>query len=64
MHAPPPPGPLLTTRAALIWLTAIVVGLVAGTLGYLANHDIPTAILIGGGATGNAIVLFHTVLDR
>jgi hypothetical protein len=63
MNTSPPPGPLLTARAAMILLIAIMVGSVAGTLGYFANHDAPTAILIGGGATGNAIILFHTVLD-
>lgn len=64
MYTPPPPSPLLTVRAALVLLTAIVVGLVAGALGYLANHDVPTATMIGGGAAGGAIMLFHTVLDR
>jgi hypothetical protein len=64
MHTPPPPGSPLTTRAALIVLASIVAGLVAGMLGYLANQDVPTAILIGGGATGNAIIVFYTVLDR
>jgi hypothetical protein len=63
MHRPTP-NPLLTVRAALILLTAIVVGLVAGALSYLANHNVPTATLIGGGAAGGAIMLFHTVLDQ
>ena len=55
-----PPGPLLTVRAALVLLMAIVVGLVAGGLAYLADHDIPTAVLVGGAAAGGALLLFHT----
>ncbi|MGH3671769.1 MAG: hypothetical protein ACRDSH_14220 [Pseudonocardiaceae bacterium] len=59
-----PQGPLLSVRAALILLISIVVGLVAGVLGYFANGEIATAVLIGGGAAGGALGLFHTLLDR
>lgn len=61
--ATPPPGPLLSVRAALVLLIAIVVGLVAGILGYFTNREIATAVLIGGGAAGGALALFHTLLD-
>jgi hypothetical protein len=60
----PPPGPLLTVRAALILLIAAVIGLVAGTLGYFANGGLATAALVGGGAAGGALALFHALLDR
>lgn len=60
----PPPSPLLTVRAAVVLLTAIVVGLVAGALGYLAHHDVATGVLIGGGALGAALLLFHSLLGR
>jgi hypothetical protein len=60
----PSPDPLLTVRAALVLLIAIVVGLVAGVLGYFATSAIANAALIGGGAAGAALALFHTVLDR
>jgi hypothetical protein len=60
----PPPDRLLTVRAAVVLLTAMVVGLVAGGLGYLAHHDVATGVLIGGGAVGGALMLFHTLLDR
>jgi hypothetical protein len=60
--ATPPPGPLLSVRAALILLIAIVVGLVAGNLGYFANGGIATAVLIGGIAAGGALAVFHTLL--
>ena len=62
--ATPPPGPLLSVRAALVLLIAIVVGLVAGTLGYFANGGVATAVLVGGSAAGGALALFHTLLDR
>jgi hypothetical protein len=60
----PPPSPLLTVRAAVVLLTAVVIGLVAGGLGYLAHHDVATGVLIGGGAVGGALLLFHNLLGR
>ena len=60
----PPPSPLLTVRAAVVLLTALVVSLVAGGLGYLAHHDVATGVLIGGGAMGGAVALVHTLLGR
>ena len=58
------PGPLLTVRAAVVLLIALVVGLVAGTLGLLAYRDVPAAVLVGGGAAGGALLLFHGLLAR
>jgi hypothetical protein len=58
-----PPGPFLSVRAALVLLIAVVVGLVAGIFGYVANGGIATAALIGGGGGGSALALFHTLLD-
>jgi hypothetical protein len=62
--AAPPPSPLLSVRTALILLIAIVVGLVAGVLGYFASGEIAAAVLIGGSGAGSALALFHTLLDR
>lgn len=62
--ATPPPGPLLSIRTALILLIAIVIGLVAGVLGYFSSGGIAAAVLIGGGGAGGSLVLFHTLLDR
>jgi hypothetical protein len=64
MMATPPPGPLLSIRAALILLIAIVVGLAAGVLSYFSNGGIATAVLIGGAGAGGALMLFHSLLDR
>ncbi|HXV94827.1 MAG TPA: hypothetical protein VD813_16095 [Pseudonocardia sp.] len=58
------PDPLLTVRAAVVLLLAFVVGLVAGGVGYLVDHDVPTALLIAGGAMGGALALFHDLLGR
>ena len=57
-------GPLLTVRAALILLLALVVGVLAGGLSYLTDHSVPHAVLWGGGAAGGALLLFHTVIGR
>lgn len=62
--ATPPPGPLLSVRAALVLLIAVVVGLVAGILGYLAYGGIAIATLVGGGGSGAALALVHNLLDR
>lgn len=63
MMATPPPAPLLSVRAALVLLIAVVIGLGAGILGYFAYGGIATATLIGGGAAGGALALVHTLLD-
>jgi len=33
-------------------------------LTYLAHHSVPDAALVGGSATGGAILLFNTVIGR
>lgn len=59
-----PPGPLLSVRAAVVLLLALVVGLLVGGLSYLTDHSVPHAVLWGGSAAGGALLLFHTVIDR
>lgn len=59
-----PAGPLLTVRAAVILLLALLTGTIAGVLAYLANHSAPGAVLTGGGAAGGAILLFNTMIGR
>lgn len=59
-----PPGPLLSVRAAVVLLLALVVGLCACGLAYLANHSLPADALVGGGAAGGALMLFHTAIGR
>jgi hypothetical protein len=57
-------SPLLTVRAAVVLLLAVVVGLLTGGLAHLADHSLPAAVLVAGGAAGGALLLFHTVIDR
>ncbi|WP_345475899.1 hypothetical protein [Actinoallomurus oryzae] len=56
------PPALLTLRAALVLLLAVLTGAVAGTLTYFARRSIPEALLAGGAATGGAIGLFNRLI--
>jgi hypothetical protein len=62
----PSPGPLLSVRAALVLLIAVMVSLVAGILAYFAYGGIATAALVGGGGGGGGgtLALVHTLLDH
>lgn len=59
-----PAKPLLTTRAAVVLLLALVAGLVAGGLSYLSEPSLPSAVLVGGGAMGGSLVLFHKIVGQ
>ncbi|MFC7529768.1 hypothetical protein [Actinoplanes sp. GCM10030250] len=59
---PSSPGPLLTVRAAVVLLLALVIGILAGALSYLADRSVPSAALWGGGAAGAALMTFHTII--
>jgi hypothetical protein len=57
--------PLLTVRTAvLLLLLALVVGVLSGGLSYLTDRSVPSAVLWGGGAAGNALLLFHNLIGR
>jgi hypothetical protein len=60
----PPPPPLLTVRAALVFLAALLVGVLAVALSLLGGASVPSAVLLAGGATGAALLLFHTIIGR
>lgn len=62
--APSPSGPLLTVRATVVLLLALITGVLAGVLAYLGDHALPAAVLVGGGAAGAAVLLFHAVIGR
>lgn len=59
-----PNAPLLTIRAAVILLLALVIGVLAGFLSYQTDSSLPGAVLWGGGAAGTGIVLFHSIVGR
>jgi hypothetical protein len=60
----PSPEPLLTVRAAVVLLLALIAGGVAGVLGYLVHRSFPDAVLVGGSAAAGAIVLFNSVIGK
>ena len=43
---------------------AFLAGLLATGLASLAGFPVPAATLVGGGAGGGAVMLFHTVIGR
>jgi len=59
MSSTPPPGPLLSLRAALVLLIAVVMGLVAAGLADLSTHSPAAAGLVGFGAAGAALSIFE-----
>jgi hypothetical protein len=58
----PSPDPLLTVRTTVVLMIALVVGLVAGGLAFLAHCNVATAVLVGGGAAGGGLALFHALV--
>ncbi|HZD15557.1 MAG TPA: hypothetical protein VE196_10650 [Pseudonocardiaceae bacterium] len=58
------PDPLISVRAAVVLLLTLMVGVSAGVVSYVAHHQIPDAVLVGGAAAGAALMLFHTALGR
>jgi hypothetical protein len=62
MTRQPRPEPLLSTRAAVVLLLGLVVGVLAGGLSYLASRSVPAAVLVGGAAAGSAVALFHATI--
>jgi hypothetical protein len=60
------PGPrrrLLTQRAAVIFSGGAGGGLAAGTLTYLAAHNLPGAVLAGLSASGAAVKFLDWLID-
>jgi hypothetical protein len=54
-------GPLLSQRAALVFLLAALAGLGAAVLAALAGNPWPVAVGVGGGAAGSSVVLFKDI---
>ena len=54
--------PLLTERAALIIMAALIIGLAAGVLANLAGAKSADAILTGGTGFAGAIVLLNALI--
>lgn len=58
------PPTLFGIRTAVVLLSAVLVGLVAGVLTYLATKDrnLPAAVLAGGSAAAGAAVLVNSTI--
>lgn len=56
------PARPLSVRTAVLLLITVFVGLVAGAVGFLAYREVAIAVLVGGGAAGGALSLFHRLL--
>ncbi len=61
---PREPEPLLSLRATMVLLLALLTGVAAGVLAHLAGQPVPAAVLVGGGAAGAALALFHNLIGR
>ena len=55
--------PLLTPRAALIFVTSLVAALLIGALTYAARHSMPEAAIAGCGAFVTAAVFLNRVIE-
>jgi hypothetical protein len=59
------PEPLLSVRTTVVLLLATFAGIVAGVLAGLGEQPLPAAALVvGGGAAGGALALFHSLIER
>ena len=54
--------PLITQRAALILLAALLIGVAAGLLSHLAGSNPASAVLSGGAACAGAIALLDALI--
>jgi hypothetical protein len=58
------PGPLLSLHATVVLLLAFLTGGTAGALAHLAGQPVSAAVVVGGGAAGAALALFHNLIER
>ncbi|MEV7690491.1 hypothetical protein ACFW1F_08595 [Streptomyces bungoensis] len=56
-------GPLLTQRAALVFLLAALAGIGATVLAFLAGKAWPVAVSVGGGTAASAVLFFQQIID-
>ncbi|WP_329416593.1 hypothetical protein OG802_33520 [Streptomyces sp. NBC_00704] len=56
-------GPLLTQRAAVVFLLAALVGIAATALSVLAGNGWPVAVSVGGGVVAPAVLFFNQIID-
>ncbi|MEU7719837.1 hypothetical protein [Streptomyces tibetensis] len=56
-------GPLLSQRAAIVFLLAALTGIGATVLAVLAGHVWPVAVSVGGGVVAPAVLFFNQIID-
>ncbi|MEU5807800.1 MULTISPECIES: hypothetical protein [unclassified Streptomyces] len=54
--------PLLTLHAAVVFLAALIIGLVVGGLSHLGGVPAALAVLAGLGAAGAAVPVLHGLI--
>lgn len=56
---------LLTLRAATLLFIAMIVGVIAGLLAFLAssNRNVAAAVLVGGSAAGGTLVAIQSLVS-
>ncbi|MGW0607763.1 hypothetical protein [Streptomyces sp. NPDC002640] len=58
----PSEPPLLSVHAAVVFLAAIISGLVMGGLMFLHDKSVPTAVATGLGAFGISVPVLHKLI--
>ncbi|MFD0392988.1 hypothetical protein ACFQ3Z_11610 [Streptomyces nogalater] len=56
-------GPLLTQRAAIVFLLAALAGLAAAVLAALVGGAWPVAVSAGAGTAASAVLFFKEIID-
>ncbi|AWZ06342.1 MULTISPECIES: hypothetical protein [unclassified Streptomyces] len=62
-QVPPPPGPFMTVRTALILLSSAVLGATTGGLAVLAGGGPAAGALAGLAAAGACVSALHSLLQ-
>ncbi|MFI8301374.1 hypothetical protein ACIGCZ_36300 [Streptomyces nigra] len=58
----PSETPLLSVHAAVVFLAAVIIGLVMGGLMFLHDKSVPTAIVTGLGCCGVSVPVLHKLI--
>ncbi|GAA2765924.1 hypothetical protein GCM10010103_49650 [Streptomyces paradoxus] len=56
-------GPLISQRAAIVFLLAALAGIGATVLAALAGNVWPVAVSVGGGVVAPAVLFFNQIID-
>ncbi|CAL9673740.1 hypothetical protein [Streptomyces sp. enrichment culture] len=58
----PSETPLLSMHAAVVFLTAVIIGLVMGSLTFLHDKSVPAAVAAGLGTFGISVPVLHKLI--